>query len=197
MSSHWGAKPAARGRRKAVAGKARSPLRLTGAWAGGREGAKPLAERREPGDWEGAKPAAPDWRLGRDLRDLRDLREVPGVALRTRNRLAGFAPANGVARQHLLCTGEWRGAQARPLPPPGGLGGPGGPGPPAIQWNPLRAARPPPVAPSCGRPVHSQRQSPPLAGTWRAIFGFLKFPLADGAEMAYNFRRQPFQEDVR
>jgi len=25
---------------------------------------------------------------------------VPGVALRTRNRLAGFAPANGMAREH-------------------------------------------------------------------------------------------------
>ena len=66
--SDWeGAKPGDRKGAKPVTGKARSPLRMTGAWA----------ETSGTSETSGS---------------------VPGVVLRTRNRLAGFAQANGMVR---------------------------------------------------------------------------------------------------
>ena len=70
---------------------------------------------------------------------------VPGVVLCTRNRLAGFAQANCMERQLLLCTGKWHGAQARPCHIP------------EVSEVPEVSARPPSNGIPCGRPAHSQR----------------------------------------
>ena len=90
---------------------------LGGAW----KGAGQWLERREA--------AARDGCLGRDHRDHRDNREVPESASRP-GRACGLRTGQW---RSTFATGQWHGAQAHPMPSPGGLGGPGGLGPPSIQ----------------------------------------------------------------
>ena len=120
----------------------------------GREGAKPL---RVTGAWAGTSETSETtgrclgwcFALGKDLCALHWT-----MARRESNC---FALVNGMARQQMLRTGQWHGAQARLLPHPGGLGGPGGLGPPTFQWNPSRAACPLEAAPTAGGPPAPRR----------------------------------------
>ena len=74
----------------------------------------PVAERRETGDWGGAKPAAAGRCLGRDLRDLRDLRECAWGGASHKGQFSGcgivgkaLIPVAGEARSPLRETGAW------------------------------------------------------------------------------------------
>ena len=60
----------------------------------------------------GARPLRGTGACCRDRRDRRDHRDCAWEVLRARNRLAGFAWANGRKRKHCLRAGQWPGAAA-------------------------------------------------------------------------------------